>query len=228
MALNASKVKGQVSKGPKAEPLEAGNYLARVVQILDLGIQEQRPFKGTEKPPAHEIMLTYELGTEFMKDDDGNDDPTRPRWVGESFPLHNFKADLAKSTKRAKALDPSSKLGGNFAEMAGFPCTVTIVQRPDAKSPDIIYNNVANVTPAMKGVPVPELVNPPKVFDLDEPDLEVFGSLPEWIQEKIKSNLGYNGSLLQKMLEGAVKEAPKEVPQEEPAPQGEEEEGNPY
>lgn len=223
MALNASKVKS-VSTGPKAEPLEAANYLGRVVQVIDMGMQEQRPYQRQEKPPAHEIMLTYELGTEFMKDEKGEDDTTRPRWISESFPLHNIKADLAKSTKRAKELDPSMKLGGDFAQMVNLPCTVTVVAVPSKKDVNTIYNNVANITPPMKGIPIPELVNPPKVFDLDEPDMEIFQSLPEWLQDKIKGNLEYNGSPLQKALEGVV-DAPEK---EEPAPQEEEEEGTPY
>ena len=49
-----------------------------------------------------------------------------------------------------------------------------------------------------------------KVFVLDDPDMEVFNSLPDWLQDKIKSNLEYAGSELQEALEGADDEpAPK-------------------
>lgn len=47
----------------------------------------------------------------------------------------------------------------------------------------------------------PELVNPVKVFDIDEPDMEIFWSLPEWLQNKIKENLEYGGSVLEKLVE---------------------------
>lgn len=230
MALNAAKVKGNVGGGKRPDPLDAANYLARVVQVVDLGIQEQRPYQGVDKPPAHEIMLSYELGTEFMKDEEGNDILDKPRWISESFVLHNLKADLAKSTKRAKAIDAKGELQGNFAAMGGFPCTVTVVQSPSKKGDGVIYNNVGNVTPPMKGVPVPELVNDVKVFDLDEPDLEVFFSLPEWIQDKVKSNLEFNGSPLQALLAGADQPEKKEK-KEKPAPKKEEAddgEDNPY
>lgn len=213
MALNASQVPTSGGGGPKQAPIEAGNYLARLVQVLDLGLQEQRPYQGQDKPPAHEIMLTYELGTEFMKDDDGNDQEDKPRWISESIPLRNLSQDLAKSTKRAKVFDPDNALNGAFDQMVCKACTVTVVQNPKKGDPTTIYNNVANVTPPMKGIPVPELVNPAKVFDLDAPDMEVFGSLPEWVQTKIKGNLNFNGSLLQRLLAG--EEAPQQ--QQEPA-----------
>lgn len=200
MALNASKE--PTSGGKKSDPIESGNYIGRTVQVLDMGLQTQRPYQGQDKPPAHEVMITYELGTEFLKDDEGKDQTDKPRWISESIPLRNLSQDLAKSSKRAKALDPSNKYKGDFAQMVNLPCTVTVVQNPKKGDPTTIYNNIANVTPPMKGFPAPELINPPKVFDLDAPDLEVFGSLPEWVQTKIKENLNFNGSLLQRMLEG--------------------------
>ncbi len=233
MALNASKEPSS-GGGKRADPLEPANYLGRVVQVLDLGLQPQRPYQGQDKPPAHEIMLTYELGTEFLKDDDGNDLPDKPRWISETMPLRNLEQDLAKSTKRAKILDPTNAFGGDFAQMVGSECTVTVVQNPNKQDPTKVYTNVANVTPPMKGIPIPELVNPPKVFDLDEPDMEIFGSLPEWLQKKLKANLNFNGSKLQKLLVGEPeKEAPKkeEAPKEEEeaaAPEGKKDEDNPW
>jgi len=216
MGLNASK---EASNGgfKKSDPIEEGNYSGRTVQVLDLGLQPQRPYQGQDKPPAHEVMLTYELGTEFLKDDDGNDIPDKPRWISETMPLRNLEQDLAKSTKRAKVLDPSNKFGGDFAQMTNLACTITVVQNPNKQDPTKVYTNVANVTPPMKGFPVPELVNPPKVFDLDEPDMEIFGSLPEWLQKKLKANLNFNGSKLQALLGGGVATEKEPEPKEAPA-----------
>jgi len=208
MGLNASKVE-RTGSAP-AEPLEAGNYIGRLSQVIDLGVQVQRPYKGQEKAPVHEIMLTYELGTEFLKDEDGNDMEDKPRLVSESIPLHHISATKAKSTKRAAVLDPKGARNGDFPAMISSPCTVTVVQNPK-EGTDIVYVNISNITPPMKGFPVPELVNPPKVFDLDAPDMEIFLSLPEWIQTKIKGNLNFAGSPLDAALSG-------EAPKKEPAP----------
>ena len=206
MGLNASKVsKGTGSKD--YDPIEVGNYPARLVQVLDLGLQAQRPFQGKEKPPAHEVMLTYELCTEFLKDDDGEDMEDKPRWISETMPIRHISQDLAKSTKRIKAIDPKMEHGGDLGAMVGMPCTITITHNPNKQDPSKVYVNVGNVTPPMKGFVIPELVNEPKVFDLSEPDLEVLGSLPEWVQGKIKENLEFNGSVLAGML-GATADEP--------------------
>jgi hypothetical protein len=180
--------------------------MARVVQVIDLGVQAQRPYKGTEKPPIQEIMVTYELGTEFLLDEDGNEDTSKPRWVSERLPLYNLAADKAKSTKRYMALDPAKKYGGDWTQLLGAGCLVAIVNNEkDGRT----YNNVGGISPALKGVPIPELVNEPKFFDQDNPDLEVFSSLPDWIQGIIRDGLGFPGSKLDGMLAGEP-DTPKE------------------
>ena len=210
MALNAKKVQG--AGGPKAPALEPENYMARLVQVIDLGVQNQRPFQGREKPPAQEIMLTYELAGEFMPDDDGNPDEQRPRWISERMPLHNLRADKAKSTKRYMALDPKLSYGGDFSQLLGKACLVAIVNN---EKDGRVYNNIGGVTQPLKGVPVPDLVNDPVAFDFDEPDLDVFLSMPDWIQGIIKDALNYKGSKLQAAVEG--------TPVEEPEPEADDE-----
>ena len=69
---------------------------------------------------------------------------------------------------------------------------------------------------------LPELVNPSRVFDLDNPDMEVFNSFPDWIKEKITSNLTFSGSLLEGLLKGAP--AKDQPPRAEVSP--EEQEGD--
>lgn len=225
MSLNARKIKSQPT-GPQQEPIDAGSYPARVVQILDLGVQPQRPFQGEEKPPAHEIMLTYEFLDEFCKDENGEDIEDKPRWLSETFPLRSLDADLAKSTKRYKALDAKEVHGGDFTMLIDTPCTVTVVcNAGKGKNADKVYNNIQAVS-AMRprdAANAPELTNPPKVFVLDEPDLEVFKSLPQWLQDKIKENLEFEGSALQEALEGPqtpskpkAKPSPKAKVEEDP------------
>ena len=235
MALNSNKAQPPAGGFKRADPIEAGNYMGRVVQVLDLGLQPQRPYKGEEKPPANEIMLTYELGTEFLKDDDGEDLLDKPRWLSETFPLRHAKSELAKSTKRMVAFDPKGLLEGDFSQLPSMTCTITVGVWVSKQDDEKTGNNVINITPAMKGFPVPELVNPPKVFDLDEPDMEIFGSLPDWLQGKIKDNLNFAGSALQIALEGCI--APgdpkpaekKEYAADAPDPAAGEDDGdNPY
>lgn len=208
MGLNASKVEAPKSN-KTFKTIEAGNYMGRLVHVIDLGVQEQQPYKGQEKPPVQKIRLTYELANEFLEDEDGNPMEDKPLHVSEDMPLYSLSAENAKSTKRVKALDPSNKLQGDLSKMIGTAVTITIVHNKSKKDPEKVYANIGNVTPAMKGVPVPELIQEPKVFDLDAPDLEVFGSLPEWVQDIIKGNLNFPGSKLAELL-GDSSEAPEE------------------
>jgi hypothetical protein len=231
MALNGKKVPmGGGNNGPKQEAIEAGTYPARVVQVLDLGVQPQRPYQGEEKPPAHEIMITYEFVDEFCLDEEGNEMEDKPRWLSETMPFRSLESDLAKSTKRYNALDPDGDLDGDFLQLVGTPCMVTVTAKPGkGKNADTVYNNISSVSTMRpkEAAKCPELVNPAKVFELEEPDLEVLRSLPKWLQEKIQANLEYPGSALEALLDGGEpQEKPKAkkakaAPKPEPEPEDE-------
>lgn len=230
MALNAKKVPfGGGNKGPQQEPIDAGTYPCRVVQVLDLGLQPQRPYQGEEKPPAHEIMITYEFLDEFCLDDDGNELEDKPRWLSETMPLRNLESDLAKSTKRYIALDPNDDLDGDFLQLVGIPCMVTVTAKNGkGKNADKVYNNISSISTMRpkEAAKAPELVNPSKVFQLEEPDLEVLGSLPQWLQDKIKDNLEFDGSELDKVLSGGGKPKTEKKAEKVEEPEDESEDDN--
>lgn len=209
MALKAPK--GGNADRVEQPILEADVYESYLVQLIDLGLQPQREFQGKAKPPAQEIMLTYELADAFMVDKDGEEDEDKPRWLSEVLPFYGLFADKAKSTQRYHAFDPDEDWEGDFSQAVGKPCYVTVVNN---KKGDKTYTNVANVAAMSekKAAKMNPIKNPTKVFDLDEPDLEVFNGLPKWIQEKIQGNLNYKGSKLEALLEKGDKkeEAPKD------------------
>lgn len=217
MALNARKIKTEGKAGTTQEPIEAGTYPVRVAQIIDLGLQKQRPYKGQEKAPANEIMITYEFVDVFMLDEDGNDDEDKPRWLSEQIPLYSLEVDRAKSTKRYEALDPNEEHEGDFTQLVGAAGMLTVVNnKGKGDHAGKVFTNVASLS-VMRDRDIkrtPELVNPPKVFDLDNPDMEVFGSLPDWLQDKIKGNLEFNGSKLAAALDGEDYEEPEDGEEE--------------
>lgn len=201
--------------------IEPDVYRGRLVQVITLGLQAQREFQGQAKKPVQEIMLTYELCDEFMKDEDGKDIEDKPRWVHETIPFHPMIADKAKSTLRMKAFDPDDQFDGDISKCVDIPVNVTIVQN---KKGDKIHTNVGNVAAmsAKKAATCPDLQNPIKLFDIDEPDAEIYKGLPKWIQEKMQANLNYKGSALEKI----VGNAPKEEKKEEDKPK--QDDNNPY
>lgn len=200
------------------EALEAGTYPGRLVQIATLGLQNQRPFKGKEKPPQEMMYTSYELSHEFMKDDDGNDDVAKPRWCGEDFPFYSLEADRATSTKRYTAIDPTGQCGGDWEKALSFPCQITLSKEPRKGKEGQFVNYITHVSGAMTvpGYDQPVLVNAPRIFDIETPDMEIFKVLPEWVRKKASSNLNYQGSALQAAL-GETAAQPAPTPQAAPA-----------
>ncbi len=206
MTLDASKLP---KMGKKFELTARGNYPARVVAIVDLGVQPQKPWKGKEKTPRNEIMLTYELVTEFLKDEDGNDMLDKPRWHSETMGFLPLSAERAKSTQRYEVFDPDHSLyEGKFANILTLPCTITIVHNKALNGNT--YANVGAVAPPMKGYEIPPLINEPYIFDRNAPDMDVWERLPEWLQKKIKGSLDFHSTALAKELGEEKEEVPNE------------------
>ena len=210
MGLNARKETGGSGGKDYVEQdvLENGTYPGRLVQLIDLGVQPQRPYQGQEKPPVHTVSVTYEFSDEFMKDDEGNDVEDKPRWISESFPFYSLEATLAKCTKRYYALDPKEVFEGDWPELVGGACNIVVgsYTRKSGKNAGKDANTVMGLT-AMRSKEsdkLPPLVNGTKVFLLDEPDMDVFASLPDWMQGDIKDNLEYAGSKLEALLTGGT------------------------
>lgn len=189
----------------KQDELAVDNYPCRVAQVVDMGRHHKEVWNGStekfevayDKAPVHLLRLTYEFTTEFMKDEGGAELEDKPRWLSEEFAVYALDNDLATSTKRMNAFDPDfSMFKGDWEKVLTLPCAVTVAHKKSGAA------KVGNVAKPMKGMVVAELKNEPKVFSLDAPDVDVFRSFPEWIQERIKANLDFEGSSLQKALAG--------------------------
>ncbi len=226
MSFNAKNQAGAPAKR-RAPVLEPGSYPCRLVGLITLGIQPQRPFKGEEKPPAAELMTTYEFCDEFMPDEDGNPDESKPRWLSETMVFHNLSADRATSTKRYLALDPDQKYGGDWSKVIGAAVNVSIAV-VDGKGKNVgkQFENISGTTVMRpkEAAKLPELVNTPRVFDFYDPTLEGFLALPEWLQEKMKEALDYEGSELEALVKAhaATGDGPPEKPKAKAKPKAEE------
>jgi len=200
MTLKANEVP---RTGKSQEPLDPGSYPSRLVMVIDLGLQPQT-YNGETKDPKNEIMTTYELSDEFMKDDEGNEVKEKPRWQSETFTLNSLNSDKAKSTQRYLALDPELKYDGDWSKLPSAPATITIVNNAGkGKNKGKVFNNIAAVSTmrAKDAEKLPPLVNDARYFSLDEPDVELFLTLPSFVQDKIKGGLEFKGSKLAELLD---------------------------
>ena len=183
--------------------IEDGTYPARVVQIIDLGMQVQTDWKTQEvktyddgntviKP---EVYINFEFPTEriTIKEED------KPRWLGKQYILSAH--EKAALTAMMKAVAPGST---NVADALTKPCSVTVGSTSNGNP------KVTNVAPLMKGMAVPELENPATVFDFDNPDMDVWRSksFPQWLKDKCMEATNYQGSKLQKLVESQPADQP--------------------
>lgn len=198
--IKAPKMEGQ--NLAKAEVLEAGGYPARLVQVVDLGLQKQ-VYREQVKKPARMIYTTYELNDEFMKDEEGEDVEDKPRWLSEQFALYSLEVDRATSTSRYNALDPTNEFDGDWEQVISAPVTLSIAKYK--KQNGEWGNKIDGSSPMRKkdAARMEGLKNDPVVWALEDPSVEVFTKFPNWLQEKIVSNLEFKGSVLQERLDEA-------------------------
>lgn len=213
MSLNANQTGGRKTTIP---PMEPGPYPARLRGVINSGLQAQRPFKGQEKPPAQELILLYEFPEEFLLDEDGQPDESKPRNLSERMPFFSLASERAISTQRYKALDPQELHGGDWASLVTKPCTVTVVTTPGKNGTE--WNNVAGVTGIRKSQAdkLPPLVNAPIVFDFYSPDITEWEKLPNWIKKRCQESLEYKGSVLEALLAGTFTYADGSTETEKP------------
>lgn len=199
--------------------MEPGSAPARLVQVIDLGLQPDM-YKGVEQAPKQRLLFTYEFPYEFMLDDDGQELKDKPRWLSEDMPWYNLNATKAKSTERYNAFDPAGAFDGDLEKCLGAPVMVTIIHNPGkGKNAGKVFENIDNVSAMQSKMAanLPQLVNAPRIFSLEEPDMDIFMALPKFIQDRITSNLEFAGSKLEKLIGATNKEStpPKKALKEE-------------
>lgn len=198
----------QSNNAPSAAPLlDAGGYAARIVQIIDLGLQ---PGSSQYPQPVYKMLMKFELLDEFMCEvnEDGsikkiNEDgelvpvplKDKPRWFDFEFTYNKdgFMGDRSHIYKLMQSVDafevaPNAEQGieghpaKELKELLGEPLTVNLIQQPakSGKNAGKMVNKISAFA-AMKGKDkkvAPPLVNTPLFFDMDTPDVEVFKKLP--------------------------------------------------
>lgn len=176
--------------------LEPGTYPAVLISLVDLGVHPQEDYK-TKKPkkPAHKLLATFELPTEIIE----IEGEEKPRVLSKdyTFSFHD-KAALTKVTQvLSKSLSKKPKY---LKDLLGVGCMLNVGQTGSGKA------KISDVVPLVKGMPAPETQSDLVIFDLDNPDLEVFNNLHDWIKNKITGSIGFDETELAKSLNNPVEE----------------------
>jgi hypothetical protein len=178
-------------KGGNFERCPSGVHLARCYRIVDLGTQKSE-YMGQTKY-LHKIMLAWEIH--------GVDDAGQPIRMRDDRPFAIFKNyTLSWSEKANLRLDLQSWRGKPFSQeelrrfdlknVLGAWCMLNVIERP-GQSDGKIYTNVAGVTPVpgmIKQNGLPQAVNKLELFNLSEPDMELFNAFSEHLKAKIAAS----------------------------------------
>lgn len=189
--------------------VQNGNHPARIAWVIDLGEQHVTNWfpkakaslpmyyvldengktvkgddgfakKTTEKTdmPVYmpQVFIQFEFPTQRIDIGGGS----RPRWQSKEYNVTGSGA-LAKLVE---SLVPGSD---SIRDILGEACFVQVGSTSGGNA------KIASVTPPVQGIEIAQLENPMKLFDMDAPDIEVFNSLPNFLQERIKSAKNYSG-----------------------------------
>lgn len=163
-------------------------YIGRCFKVIDVGTQTTTGMFGTKE--QHKVMISWEL---FGEDENGNPivmEDGRPysasQWYTVS--LHEkskLRADL--EAWRGKKFTEEELAGFDLANVLNQYCMIQIVHDDTSK-----YANVNSIM-AFRGTK-PKPVNDAVVFDIDNPDMEVFKAMSENMQKKIASAPEWKGA----------------------------------
>lgn len=175
--------------GGNFKRVPAGVYIGRCYSLVDLGTQFSDGAYGPKS--QHKIKIGWEL---FGEDDTGApltidvDGKQMPLTISKSYTvsLHEksgLRRDLA--AWRGKDFTEEEAKAFDVSKLVGAYCMVNAtLSETNGKT----YTNVAGLTPlpgALKNAK-PAAVHEPVVFDLDKPDMKVFNTFHEKLQEAIK------------------------------------------
>ena len=184
MSLNLDAIKQDAPKSKKNYGrLEDGTHLARIVSIVDFGLQPQTDY-DTKEPsdPKKTVMITFETPEERidMEDKEGNK-VSKPRWIGKEV-----KQSMHEKSTLFKIVNAVGKGISSLDELLNKPVMITVESTKTGNA------KVTGENKPMKGMEVGELENEATFFDFDSPNLELFKSLPAWQQNKIKEALNFD------------------------------------
>lgn len=168
-----------------------GVHIGRCYSLIDLGSQRVE-FQGDVKI-QHKILVRWEL---FGEDDNGQpltidvDGEPKPMTISKRYTLSlSDKARLRQDLEswRGRGFTDEEAKGFDVSKLIGAYCMVNVTQN---ETNGKTYSNVANLTPlpsALKNAK-PDAVHPNQTFDLDNPDMALFETFHEKLQDTIRAS----------------------------------------
>jgi hypothetical protein len=162
--------------------LPEGQYIARCFKVIDLGTQTIE-WNGEEKLQP-KVMVSWEV----LEDTSGNKpmmNDGRPFAISKTYTASlseraNLYQDLV--AWRGRAFTNEELLGFDISKLLGAYCQIQVIH---SKGKDRTY---ANINTIMATKDKPKGVNPIIMFDINNPDMDVFNSFSDYLKDKIRSS----------------------------------------
>ena len=192
-------MKPRKSDSKPREQAPEGNHTARLLGITDLGHQPGFIWMGKDIPSAWKYELTYELVNTEMEDG-------RPFVISEEI-KQNF-SENPKTKKRSNLMARARSLMGqdymkvesDVSVMLGQPCSVTVEHNENGYAQIKGQAAVGSLAVELMRIGVKELQNTSYVFDMNDPDMDLWESFSDFRKGKIRSALNFDETVLARTL----------------------------
>lgn len=164
--------------GGDFEMVPEGQYVARCIKVIDLGTQTVT-WAGEEKK-QHKVQVVWEILDEDTKMKDG-----RPFAVSKMYTASlNEGSHLYKDLVgwRGRKFTQEELLGFDISKLLGAYTYMQVVHNEATNG-----KTYANVDSLMATKERPEGVNDTVYFDINNPDMEVFDGLSDYLKDKIRA-----------------------------------------
>lgn len=163
------------------EPISEGVHTAVCINIIDLGEQYSPFYKNNSR----KVMITWETPDETIT----RDGEEKPMIISKEYTLSlSDKASLRKDLAawRGRDFTDQELAGFDLKNVLGKACQIQIMHNEKG------YAKIASIMSLPKGMPSMQPAAETIYFDLSDPDfLSKMGTLPMWIQDKIKESKTY-------------------------------------
>jgi hypothetical protein len=161
----------------------AGTHVARCVQLVDLGTQDDT-YLGEPKI-SHKVRITWELPYELHVFD--KEKGEQPFFLSKKYTLSlGEQATLRKDLEswRGRQFTEEELRGFDLKNILGAACQITVLHKT-SKTSGKVREEVSAVTPLAKGMNAPQAISELLSYDVDEGRSDNYRKLPKFLQEDI-------------------------------------------
>lgn len=165
--------------GGDFEQIPEGHYIARCYKIIDLGTQTAE-WSGETKQ-REKIMFSWEILDDDTRMKDGQPFTISKRYTSSLHEKSQLRKDL--QAWRGRRFTDEELEAFDLKNVLGAYCQIQVLH--GAGKNDRVYENIEAI---MYTKEKPTAVNKDIFFDLSEPDMDVFDTFSDRLQETIKAS----------------------------------------